>query len=74
VTRIERDKLAQVLAELADGTAPSTIARTLGVGYTTVARILEHLQAQAQPTAVASAQPRPQTKSPPSIPAGAVSC
>jgi DNA invertase Pin-like site-specific DNA recombinase len=55
VTRIERDKLAQVLAELADGTAPSTIARTLGVGYTTVARILEHLQAQAQPTAVASA-------------------
>jgi hypothetical protein len=39
VTRIERDRVATVLAELADGTAPSTIARKVGVGYATVARI-----------------------------------
>jgi hypothetical protein len=32
---LERDKLAAVLAELADGTAPSTIARKLGAGYKT---------------------------------------
>jgi hypothetical protein len=43
VTRIERDKLARVLAELADGTAPSTAARQLGVDYQTVARIAEAL-------------------------------
>jgi hypothetical protein len=30
-----------VLAELADGTAPSTVARKVGVGYATVARIAE---------------------------------
>jgi hypothetical protein len=30
-----------VLAELEAGTAPSTIARGLGVGYATVARIAE---------------------------------
>jgi hypothetical protein len=30
-----------VLAELDDGTAPSTIARKVGVGYATVARIAE---------------------------------
>lgn len=41
VTRIERDKMAAVLAELDEGTAPSTIARKVGVGYTTVARIAE---------------------------------
>jgi hypothetical protein len=41
VTRIERDKVAAVLAELADGTAPSRIARKLRVGYATVARIAE---------------------------------
>lgn len=41
VTRIARDKVAQVLAELAYGTAPSTVARRLGVGYQTVARIAE---------------------------------
>jgi hypothetical protein len=41
VTRIERDKVATVLAELADGTAPSTVARKVGVGYATVARIAE---------------------------------
>jgi hypothetical protein len=41
VTRIARDRVAQVLAELADGTAPSTVARRLGVGYQTVARIAE---------------------------------
>jgi hypothetical protein len=33
VTRIERTKVATVLAELADGTAPSTVARKVGVGY-----------------------------------------
>jgi hypothetical protein len=32
VTRIDRDKVARVLAELADGTAPSTVARRLTVG------------------------------------------
>jgi hypothetical protein len=36
-----RDKLAAVLAGLADGTARSTIARKVGVGYATVARIAE---------------------------------
>jgi hypothetical protein len=41
VTRIERDKLALVLAGLADGTAPSTIARKVGVGYKTVAQIAD---------------------------------
>jgi hypothetical protein len=35
-----------VLAEHADGTAPSMIARKLSVGYTTVLRILEHHTAQ----------------------------
>jgi len=39
VTRINRDKVATVLAELADGTAPSTVARKVGVRYATVARI-----------------------------------
>jgi hypothetical protein len=41
VTRIGRGKLATVLAELADRTAPSTVARKVGVGYATVARIAE---------------------------------
>jgi hypothetical protein len=41
VTRLGRDKLTAVLAALADGTAPSTIARKVGVGYATVARIAE---------------------------------
>jgi Protein of unknown function (DUF2637) len=41
VTRLGRDKLAQVLAGLAAGTAPSTVARNVGVGYATVARIAE---------------------------------
>jgi Protein of unknown function (DUF2637) len=36
VTRLGRDKLAAVLAELADGTAPSTVARKVDVGYATV--------------------------------------
>lgn len=39
VTRVDRDKVAAVLAELAVGTAPSTVARKVGVGYATVARI-----------------------------------
>jgi hypothetical protein len=34
--------VAAVLAELADGTAPSTVARKVGVGYATVARIAEN--------------------------------
>jgi hypothetical protein len=38
---LDRDKLAAVLAGLADGTALSTIARKVGVGYATVARIAE---------------------------------
>jgi hypothetical protein len=41
VTRLGRGKVATVVAELADGTAPSTIARKVGVGYATVARIAE---------------------------------
>jgi hypothetical protein len=41
VTRIDRPRVAAVLAELAAGTAPSTIARKLGVGYATVSRIAE---------------------------------
>jgi hypothetical protein len=41
VTRLGRDKLALVLAELDEGTAPSRIARKVGVGYATVARIAE---------------------------------
>lgn len=40
VTRIDRVKVAQVLAEHHDGTAPATIARKLGVGYSTVVRIV----------------------------------
>lgn len=46
VTRIDRVKVAQVLHEQAEGTAPSMIARKLGVGYSTVVRILEHQTAQ----------------------------
>ncbi|ASR84827.1 membrane protein [Mycobacterium phage Hurricane] len=46
VTRIDRGKVAEVLAEHAEGTAPSMIARKLGVGYSTVVRILEHHTAQ----------------------------
>jgi hypothetical protein len=41
VTRLRRDELTALLAELADGTAPSTIARKVGLGYATVARIAE---------------------------------
>ncbi|ASR85964.1 hypothetical protein SEA_PEANAM_82 [Mycobacterium phage Peanam] len=50
VTRIDRVKVAEVLAAHSDGTAPSMIARKLGVGYSTVVRILDHHTAQdAQP-------------------------
>ncbi|ASR85281.1 membrane protein [Mycobacterium phage SirPhilip] len=42
VTRIDRVKVAEVLAEHDKGTAPSMVARKLGVGYSTVVRILEH--------------------------------
>ena len=48
VTRIERDKLATVLAALADGTAPSTVARKVGLGYATVARIAENVTRDRQ--------------------------
>jgi hypothetical protein len=44
VTRIGRDKAAVVLAELAHGTAPSTVARRAGVGYATVTRIAETIE------------------------------
>lgn len=46
VTRIDRVKVAEVLAEHSDGTAPSMIARKLSVGYSTVVRILDHHTAQ----------------------------
>jgi hypothetical protein len=39
VTRIGREKVAAVLAELAGGAARSTVARKVGVGYTTVTRL-----------------------------------
>ncbi|AVR77061.1 hypothetical protein SEA_LESTON_69 [Mycobacterium phage Leston] len=42
VTRIDRGKVAQVLHEHAQNTAPSMIARKLNVGYPTVQRIIEH--------------------------------
>uniref|UniRef100_A0AAU8GPL6 Helix-turn-helix DNA binding domain n=1 Tax=Mycobacterium phage Pharb TaxID=3136626 RepID=A0AAU8GPL6_9VIRU len=48
VTRIDRGKVAEVLAEHAQGTAPSMIARKLSVGYSTVVRILEHHTAQPE--------------------------
>lgn len=44
IVRIDRVKVAQVLTEQASGAAPSMIARKLGVGYTTVTRILDHQQ------------------------------
>ncbi|QJD50382.1 membrane protein [Mycobacterium phage MarkPhew] len=47
VTRIDRVKVAEVLAEHAQGVAPSMIARKLSVGYSTVVRILDHHTAQA---------------------------
>jgi hypothetical protein len=41
LTRTARTKVAAVFADLAGGTAPSTVARKVGVGYATVARIAE---------------------------------
>ncbi|QFG08924.1 helix-turn-helix DNA binding domain protein [Mycobacterium phage MalagasyRose] len=41
--RVDRDKLARVLHALADGVAPSTAARNLRVGYSTVQRVVDHL-------------------------------
>ncbi|AOZ61411.1 membrane protein [Mycobacterium phage DrHayes] len=46
VTRIDRVKVAEVLAEHAADVKPSMIARKLGVGYSTVVRILDHHTAQ----------------------------
>lgn len=45
VTRLDRDKLAVMLAELADGASPNAIARKIGVGYNTVARIRDRVAA-----------------------------
>ncbi|GFG71846.1 DUF2637 domain-containing protein [Mycolicibacter senuensis] len=42
VVRIAPERVAQVLEAHAAGTAPSTIQRTLKVGYTTVQRIIDH--------------------------------
>lgn len=42
VVRIAPERVAQVLEAYAAGTAPSTIQRTLKVGYTTVQRIIDH--------------------------------
>ncbi|MGV0772037.1 DUF2637 domain-containing protein [Mycobacterium syngnathidarum] len=42
VVRIAAERVAAVLAEQGAGTAPSMIARRLGVGYSTVQRILTH--------------------------------
>ncbi|MHC9292499.1 hypothetical protein ACRCUN_08510 [Mycobacterium sp. LTG2003] len=44
VVRIAPERVAEVLAEQSAGTAPSMIARRLGVGYSTVTRILKHQQ------------------------------
>ncbi|WP_421876771.1 DUF2637 domain-containing protein [Mycolicibacterium wolinskyi] len=45
VVRIAPERVAEVLAAHADGTAPSRIQRSLGVGYSTVQRILKHQEA-----------------------------
>lgn len=42
VTRVDALRVARVLAEYTAGTAPSTIARKLRMGYETVACILDH--------------------------------
>jgi hypothetical protein len=49
VTRLGRDKLALVLAELDEGTAPSRIARKVGVGYATVALRIAETTKRVQP-------------------------
>ncbi|ASR87253.1 hypothetical protein SEA_LASTHOPE_86 [Mycobacterium phage LastHope] len=50
VTRIDRVKVAEVLAEHEADVKPSMIARKVGVGYSTVVRILDHhTQDDAQP-------------------------
>lgn len=41
----ERDRAADVLAALADGTPPSTVARRFGMGYATVLRIRDDVAA-----------------------------
>ncbi|QFG09271.1 membrane protein [Mycobacterium phage Efra2] len=46
VTRIDRVKVAEVLAEHDADVRPSMIARKVGVGYSTVVRILDHHTAQ----------------------------
>ncbi|WNO27563.1 membrane protein [Mycobacterium phage Ageofdapage] len=56
VTRIDRVKVAEVLAEHEADVRPSMIARKLGVGYSTVVRILEHHTAQDDAPAEADAE------------------
>lgn len=46
VVRIAPERVARVLEAHAAGTAPSTIQRTLGVGYTTVQRIVAQSENQ----------------------------
>ncbi|MFA4083661.1 DUF2637 domain-containing protein [Mycobacteroides salmoniphilum] len=48
VTRVEPLRVARVLAEYTAGTAPSTIARKLRMGYETVACILDHYAGQIE--------------------------
>lgn len=45
VTRADPAKVAVMLAELAGGSSPNAIARKVGVGYNTVARIRDHIAA-----------------------------
>lgn len=45
IVRIAPDRVAQVLAAHAEGVKPSAIQRSLGVGYSTVLRIIEHQDA-----------------------------
>ncbi|MGH3955687.1 MAG: hypothetical protein ACRDTI_16810, partial [Mycobacterium sp.] len=48
VTRVEALRVARVLAEYTAGTAPSTIARKLRMGYETVACILDFYTEQIE--------------------------
>ena len=47
IVRIAPERVAQVLAEHSAGAAPSMIARRLGVGYSTVQRVIGHHQSGA---------------------------
>ncbi|QFG14127.1 membrane protein [Mycobacterium phage Curiosium] len=56
VTRIDRVKVAEVLAEHDADVRPSMIARKVGVGYSTVVRILDHHTAQGDAPAEVDAE------------------